>query len=86
MYQLPARSVDKGTVYNVTRPELHLLAEGSNINGLVAFDTSDVVVSGSKSIGDGFPFTENELVVFESAIASSGWRLRLRDALIYRSA
>jgi hypothetical protein len=63
--------------------EFHSLAESTNVNGLVAFDAANVVIGGSKSIRDRFALAENELVVFESAVASRGRRYGICNAFIY---
>src|SRR5881296_3322808 len=70
MNQLPTGIVDKVPAGKMTSAELHLLAECASVNCLMAGDASDIVVSWSKSVSDGFFFFEDELVGFERAVAA----------------
>jgi hypothetical protein len=70
----------------VASPEFHLLAEGSHIHRLVAFNAANVIVGWSKTVFDCFAFRENEFVVFKPAISAGGGWLRFVYALIDRDA
>src|SRR6185503_19010635 len=64
-------------------PEFHLLSECSDVNRLVTFDTSDVVIRWPKTIFDCFALRENEFVVFKSPVAASRGCYRFVYAFIY---
>src|SRR5687768_8648557 len=82
MNQLSARRVDKSAVHGVAGAEFHLLAECSHINGLVAFNAADIVVSWSEAILDRLPFAKDKQVIFECAVASCCRWFGLSYALI----
>jgi hypothetical protein len=63
-------------------PEFHRLAERSNINRLMALNTTNVVVGWSKAIICRFAFAEDEFIIFESSISSGGRRFWFGDAFI----
>jgi len=62
--------------------KLHGLTEGADVNRLVTLNAADVVISWSESIGDGFAFAEDELIVFESAVAARRGRHRFGYAFV----
>ena len=84
--QLTTCGVNEEAIGDVAGPEFHCLAEGANVNGLVTFNAANIVIGGSKSIRDGFPFAEEELIVLKSAVASGSRRDGWRHAIIYRRA
>src|SRR5215213_3353226 len=84
--KLSPRCVYESAVGQVPSPEFHLLSKCSDVNRLVTFDASDVVIGGTKTVFDCFTFREDKLVVFESAIASRRGRYRIRHALVDRRA
>src|SRR5436190_10482278 len=65
-------------------PELHCLTKCSNVNRLMTFNAANVVVGWSKSVINSFTLTEDELIVFKSAVASSGRWLGFGNALVDR--
>jgi hypothetical protein len=84
MNQLTSRGVNKRSVGHVTGTELHLLAECARVYRLVTSDASHIVIGWPESVGDSFFFLEDELIVFESAVASSSRRLSVRHAFVDR--
>src|SRR6185369_7248075 len=80
MNQLPARCVDESTIGNMTGPEFHGLAKCADVNRLVTFNTTDVVIRWSKTVFDSLAFREDGFVVFESAVPARGGCYRFVDA------
>jgi hypothetical protein len=64
----------------VTGSEFHLLTERTYVNGLMALNTSGVVVGWSKTIFDSLAFGEDEFVIFKPAVPARGGCYRLVHA------